>query len=390
VTDTLIAAAIAGFKQKFGIDPEGVWSAPGRVNLIGEHTDYNQGFVLPMAINRRTYAAVRLRNDSSIRVASSFSDAVHVAELSSITQDVSNDWAAYPLGVAWAIQQIASSKQLGLEPLGFDCYFESDVPVGAGLSSSAAIECSVAVALNELWNLNLERKELAHAGQMGENNIVGAPTGIMDQSASLLGKTDHAVFLDCRSLDAQPVELGFAAEGLELLIIDSKVAHRLVDGGYASRRQACETGATAMSVESLRDLSVEDLGGVEEILDNVNFRRVRHVVTENQRVIDTIAALSEKGARSIGEYMYSSHASMRDDFEISIDELDTAVEIARRHGAIGARMTGGGFGGAAIALIPVEKIGEATLAILAEFDALGYAKPDIFSVSASHGAQREN
>jgi galactokinase len=389
VTDTLINSVKAGFEAKYGYTPAGVWSAPGRVNLIGEHTDYNEGFVLPFAINRNTFAAISLRQDSTIRVASSFSPKVHETSVDGIKRDDSNDWAAYPFGAAWAIQEMATSLGLTVNATGFDCYIESDVPVGAGLSSSAAIECSVALALNDLWHAGLDGRQLARVGQMGENEIVGAPTGIMDQSASLLGETDHAVFLDCRSLEAQAIELGFAREGLELLIIDTKVAHRLVDGGYASRRAACEQGAEAMGVKSLRDLTVADLDRAHEIMDDVTFRRVRHVVTENQRVLDTVDSLRTAGPRSIGKLMHASHESMRDDFEISVDELDTAVETALRHGAIGARMTGGGFGGAAIALTPIDKIGEVTLSVLAEFEALGYAKPDIFAVSAAQGAKRE-
>ena len=389
MTDTLINSVQAGFEAKYGYAPTGVWSAPGRVNLIGEHTDYNEGFVFPFAINRHTYAAISLRPDSIARVSSSFSPLVHETDVNAIARDEAHDWAAYPFGAAWAIQEMANSLMKEFDATGFDCYIESDVPVGAGLSSSAAIECSVALALNELWKVGLDRRQLARVGQMGENVIVGAPTGIMDQSASLLGETDHAVFLDCRSLEAQAIELGFAAEGLELLIIDTKVAHRLVDGGYATRRAACEAGAAALGASSLRDVSVSDLDRAKELLDDVTFRRVRHVVTENQRVLDTVAALRENGPRSIGKLLYASHESMRDDFEISVDELDTAVETALRHGAIGARMTGGGFGGAAIALTPIEKIGEVSLSVLAEFEALGYAKPDIFAVSAAQGAKRE-
>ncbi|MFM6939934.1 MAG: galactokinase, partial [Rhodoluna sp.] len=203
------------------------------------------------------------------------------------------------------------------------------------------------------------------------------------------GETDHAVFLDCRSLESEAIKLGFADEGLELLIIDTKVAHRLVDGGYATRRAACESGAAIMGVPSLRDLTLADLHRAKELMDDVTFRRVRHVVTENQRVLDTVESLRTNGPRSIGKLMHDSHESMRDDFEISVDELDTAVETALRHGAIGARMTGGGFGGAAIALTPIEKISEVSLSVLAEFEALGYAKPDIFAVSAAQGAKRE-
>ena len=384
MTNELVSKTSMGFAELFGYQPTGVWSAPGRVNLIGEHTDYNEGFVFPFAINRRTFAAIALRDDNLVRVSSSFSPVIHETEVTNITKTNDNDWAAYPFGVAWSIQQLSKATATG-----FDCYIESDVPVGAGLSSSAAIECAVSLALNDLWNAGLDRRALARAGQMGENEIVGAPTGIMDQSASLLGETDHAVFLDCRSLEAQAIELGFAAEGLELLIIDTKVAHRLVDGGYASRRAACETGATAMGVASLRDLSVGDLDRAHELLDDITFRRVRHVVTENQRVLDTVKALKQEGPRAIGKLMYASHESMRDDFEISVDELDTAVETALRHGAIGARMTGGGFGGAAIALTPIAKISEISLSVIAEFEALGYAKPEIFAVSAAQGAKRE-
>ena len=389
MTDSLINSVRSGFETRYGHEPSGVWSAPGRVNLIGEHTDYNEGFVFPFAINRHTYTAISLRNDDRIRVASSFSPVVHEANVGAIENSPSNDWAAYPLGAAWALQELAKTSGNSFKATGFDCYIESDVPVGAGLSSSAAIECAVALALNELWSAGFDRRQLARVGQLGENVIVGAPTGIMDQSASLLGETDHAVFLDCRSLESKAIELGFAREGLELLIIDTKVAHRLVDGGYASRRAACEAGATSMGVNSLRDLTIEDLARANEVMDEVTFRRVRHVVTENARVLETVKELETTGPRSIGALMHASHESMRDDFEISVDELDTAVETALRHGAIGARMTGGGFGGAAIALTPIEKISEVTLSVLAEFEALGYAKPDIFAVSAAQGAKRE-
>lgn len=385
MTNSTLLATIAGFKQEYDREPSGVWSAPGRVNLIGEHTDYNEGFVFPFAINRRTYAAVAPRQDNMICVASSFSKETFQIAITDIKKDDSNGWAAYPFGVAYAVAKLSGKNQTQ----GFDIFIDSDVPVGAGLSSSAAIECAVGLALNELWNAGLDKKTLARAGQLGENEIVGAPTGIMDQTASLFGELDHAVFLDCRSLEATPVELGFAEAGLELLIIDTKVAHRLVDGGYAARRAACETGAAALGAKSLRDLTVADLPRAEELLDPVTLRRIRHVITENDRVAETVATLKADGPRAIGSLLYASHESMRDDFEISIDELDTAVETALRHGAIGARMTGGGFGGAAIALTPIEKISEVTLSVLAEFEALGYAKPEIFAVSAAPGAKRE-
>ena len=383
-TSRNIESAAAAFEARYGYAPTGVWSAPGRVNLIGEHTDYNLGFVLPFAINRRTYAAISLRQDQTVRVMSSFSDEQHQIELAEISKNVANDWAAYPFGVAWALAKLGQTPGVG-----FDAYFESDVPVGSGLSSSAAIECSTSLALNELWQTNLTRPELARVGQLAENEIVGAPTGIMDQSASLLGERDHAVFLDCKSLEAQSIELGFDDEGLELLIIDTRVTHRLNDGGYATRRAACELGASQMGAASLREVSVDQLGKAKEIMDDVTFRRVRHIVTENERVLETVEKLRTEGPKSIGDLLNASHVSMRDDFEISIDELDTAVDVAVRHGAVGARMTGGGFGGAAIALAPIAKVSEITLAVLAEFELLGYGKPNIFAVTADQGARRD-
>ena len=384
MTDSAIVAVKQGFEARFGYAPAGVWSAPGRVNLIGEHTDYNNGFVFPFAINRRTFAAVSLRTDGVARVASGFTGEVVELPVDAIAKGTVSGWSAYPLGVAWALLQRSNAVATG-----FDCYIESDVPVGAGLSSSAAIECAVAVALNDLWSAGLDERDLARVGQYAENEIVGAPTGIMDQSASLLGKLDHGVFLDCQDLSAQVIDLGFAREGLELLIIDTKVEHRHADGGYASRRAACEAGAATMGVASLRQLGLGDLPRAQELMDDLTFRRVRHVVTENQRVLDTVAALKEHGPRAIGELLHQSHVSMRDDFEISIDELDAAVETALRHGAIGARMTGGGFGGAAIALCPIDKISEIANSIYAEFEELGFGRPEIFVVSAAPGAHRE-
>lgn len=364
------------FEAKFGYAPAGVWSAPGRVNIIGEHTDYNEGFVLPIAINRATYAAIALRDDNTARVASTFSN--EVVELTIEQLGQAQGWSAYPLGVAHVL---GASK-------GFDLFIDSDVPVGAGLSSSAAIECAIALGLDELLGLGNDRRALARAGQRAENEVVGAPTGIMDQSASLLGKVDHAVFLDCQSLAVENVELGFAAAGLELVIIDTRVAHRLNDGGYASRRAACEAASEAFKVPSLRHLTPSSLENGRDLIDEVTYRRARHIVTENDRVQAFVAALKLSDFARCGELMVQSHISMRDDFEISVDELDTAVETSMRHGAVGARMTGGGFGGAAIALCPIEKISDLTNSVYAEFELLGYVKPNIFTVNAADGATR--
>jgi galactokinase len=377
-------SAAESFLARFGSTPDGVWSAPGRVNLIGEHTDYNEGFVLPFAINRRTFAALSLRDDGVARVASSFTDEVVEIEIAKISKQNVTGWSGYPLGVAWAL------VQAGAKPQGFDLFVDSNVPVGAGLSSSAAIECSVALGLNDLWTAGLDRSALAKIGQRAENEIVGAPTGIMDQTASLFGVLDHVVFLDCRSLEAETIPLGLKQNGLEIVVIDTKVSHRLVDGGYAARRAACETGAKQLGVSSLRDLDVNDFKRAEQVLDPLVFKRVRHVVTENARVLETVALLKESGPLKIGSQLYASHESMRDDFEISIDELDCAVEVALNSGAVGARMTGGGFGGAAIALIETEKIAGLDSAVQAEFESRGFLKPELFSVIADDGARRES
>jgi galactokinase len=374
------------FEDAYGRAPLGIWSAPGRVNLIGEHTDYNDGFVLPFAINRRTVVALGPREDGVLRVASAFADEVAEIAIADLAPDMLRDWSAYPLGVAWALGQFGAD--LGGVP-GMDLYIESTVPVGAGLSSSAAIESAVAAALDEVWQLGFDRRTLARVGQLAENKAVGAPTGIMDQSASLLGREDHAVFLDCRSLESELVSLGFAEAGLELLIIDTGVSHDHATGGYAARRASCELGASIMGVPALRDLSVDDLDRARSLMDDETFRRVRHIVTENQRVLDTVEALRTHGPTAIGALLDASHISMRDDFEISVPELDLAVETAQVNGAIGARMTGGGFGGAAIALVPSSGISRIQVAIDGAFAEHGFGQPTMFTVTASNGAARD-
>ncbi|MBT1678454.1 galactokinase [Curtobacterium aurantiacum] len=377
------------FQQVYGYEPTVRYSAPGRVNLIGEHTDYNDGYVLPFAIDRRTTASIAPRDDRTIRVASAFDAASEPVTLSldALSPEAMNGWSAYVFGIAWALREQAGADLTG--KTGFDVFIESDVPVGAGLSSSAAIECGVALAFNDLWGLGLDRKTLARVGQYSENHAVGAPTGIMDQSASLLGEQDAVVFLDCRTLDTAVVDLALEANGLEVLVIDTRVEHAHATGGYAARRASCEKGAQVLGVEALRDVSVEDLPRAQELLDDETFRRVRHIVTEDQRVLDTVRTLREQGPRAIGSLLVASHESMRDDFEISVPELDLAVATAVEHGAVGARMTGGGFGGAAIALVDQESRGAITAAVTAAFAEAGYREPNVFTVHAAQGARRD-
>jgi galactokinase len=390
---TAATDAVALFARTTGGWPIGTWSAPGRVNLIGEHTDYNDGFVLPFAIGQRTHVALGSRDDDRIRVVSTF-DAepveVPLAELDSLFpqhRDGVPEWAAYPLGVAWAL--LHAGGRSAAEVTGVDLAIASDVPIGAGLSSSAAIEGAVAAALDEIWRLGLDRVALARVGRTAENEAVGAPTGIMDQMASMLGRADAAIFLDCRSLDADVVDLGFTDAGLRVVVIDTGVKHSHATGGYGERRAACERGAAILGVAALRDVSVADLPRAEALMDELTFRRVRHVVTENQRVLDTVRTLRESGPRAIGDLLLASHASMRDDFEISVPELDTAVEAAMAAGAVGARMTGGGFGGAAIALVDESEVQTVTDAAVSAFAASGFAAPTVFTVVPSAGAGRD-
>ena len=332
----------------FGTAPDGVWQAPGRVNLIGEHTDYNEGFVLPFAIDRTARVAVRLRPDSAIRLLSTFGNqGLTTADAGSLDRGTAKGWTKYPLGVVWALQQ------RGFPVPGLDLLLDSDVPRGAGLSSSHAIECAVISALNELTAAGLDDRDMVLATQRAENDFVGAPTGIMDQSASLRGAAGHALFLDCRDQSSRLVPFDAEAAGLVLLVIDTKVSHSHAGGGYASRRASCELGAEVLGVKALRDVGLDDLEEASGLLDPETFRRVRHVVTENDRVLQVVGLLDSAGPAAIGPLLDASHASMRDDFEISCPELDLAVETARAAGAVGARMTGGGFGGSAIALAPV-------------------------------------
>ncbi|ABY24777.1 galactokinase [Renibacterium salmoninarum ATCC 33209] len=369
------------FSTEFGYAPDGLWQAPGRVNLIGEHTDYNHGFVLPFAIDRQATVAVRLRQDSIINLISSSPGTEPV------TSTVENagqatGWTAYLLGVVWSLQE------QGIRVPGFDVYLDSTVPTGAGLSSSAALECAIALALNELLEAGLSREELVLIGQRAENSVVGAPTGILDQSASLLAQEGQAVFLDCQSRESGLVPLDLATTGLTLLVMDTKVSHAHADGGYADRRKSCERAAAELGLSSLRELTVAGLDRAATVLDEETFRRARHIVTENQRVLETVELLRAGLPEQIGPILDQSHLSMRDDFEISSLELDLAVATAMANGAIGARMTGGGFGGSAIDLVPLQEADRVRAAVNAEFAAADFGQPNTFDVVPGPGARR--
>ncbi|GLB65651.1 galactokinase [Arthrobacter mangrovi] len=380
----LAAAARAGFAARYGSAPDGLWAAPGRVNLIGEHTDYNQGLALPLAIDRTTVAAAALRRDGTVRVSTSLRDRNDAVSLpaAGIAPGAVSGWAAYPLGVVWAF---AAS---GFPVPGLDLHLETDVPLGAGLSSSAAVECAVAAALEDLLGSGFGSARLARLCQQAENEMAGAPTGLLDQTASLGGRRGHALLVDFRSGTARPVPLRLQESGLSLLVMDTKVTHAHAGGGYAGRRRDCERAAALLGVGSLRELSGEDLAGAKARLDAPAFRRARHVVTENERVERAVHLLEACGPGSIGPLLARGHASLRDDYEVSCPELDLAVDTALGHGALGARMTGGGFGGSALALVPRSSAAAVANAVVNAFLAAGYARPDVFPVATADGAGR--
>jgi galactokinase len=361
------------FREAYGTNPEGVWHAPGRVNLIGEHTDYNDGFVLPFAVPWGVTAAAGRRDDGVIRIVS-LQATGEPRVLSALGE--AQGWERYPAGVFWA---------LGVTR-GADIVIDGDVPKGAGLSSSAALELAVALALNDLYALGHAPMELAKLSQKAENDFVGMPCGIMDQAASALSKEGHALFLDCRSLATRNIPLDLAAYGLTLLIINTGVHHELADGQYARRRQDCEDAAKLLGVPALRD--VTDLAAALAQLSGDLRKRVQHVVTENHRVEAVIGLLRAGALPEIGAILNASHLSLRDQYEVSSPELDVAVEAAIRGGARGARMTGGGFGGSAIALVAPERAQTVRDQVGAAYAAEGWAAPSFLTATPAAGARR--
>lgn len=387
----------AEFREVYGTEPDSVWAAPGRVNLIGEHTDYNDGFVMPLALPHTCLAAASPRTDGVLRLHSGDVPGgaveLRVEELSPVAGGSGGDrggWAAYPAGVVWALRE---AGLLTGGAGGADLHFESTVPTGAGLSSSAALEVVTATALNDLYGLGLTPPRIAQLCQRAENAFVGVPCGIMDQMASACCTEGHALFLDARDLTQRQVPFDLAAEGLRLLVVDTRVKHELGDGAYASRRAACEAAARALGVRALRDVPFE---GLETTLaelerlgcDPATRRRVRHVVTEDRRVEEVIQRLDAGDTRSIGPVLTAGHASCRDDFEISCAELDLVVETANAAGALGSRMTGGGFGGSAIVLVAEADADAVSKAVTEAFGAAGHRAPRIFPAVPSAGARR--
>lgn len=345
------AAFTVAFREVFGREPEGVWAAPGRVNLIGEHTDYNDGFVMPFALPHVTRAAVARRDDGVLRVHSADMPGGPVElRVADLAPGTTGGWARYPAAVLWTLR--GAGHGVG----GADIHYDSTVPVGGGLSSSAALQVVTALALTELHGVaGLSRQDLALLCQSSENTYVGAPVGVMDQTASACCTRGHALHLDVRGLAQRQVPFDLAAEGLRLLVCDTRVKHAHADGAYGERRAGCEAAAAHLGVPALRDVPFGELEGALARLPDERLRRLtRHVVTENRRVEEVLALLEAGRTREIGPVLTAGHASLRDDFQVSCAELDLAVETALAAGALGARMTGGGFGGSAIVLVEAD------------------------------------
>ncbi|HLU55879.1 MAG TPA: galactokinase [Pseudonocardia sp.] len=370
------------FAELYGREPDGRWAGPGRVNLIGEHVDYADGLCLPFAIAQRTVVEVARRDDDRLRLRSLSEDGGFDGDLADVGPGRPEGWSGYVAGVLWAL------REAGYRVGGIDVLVTDTVPLGSGLSSSAALECAVAIAVDDLYGLGLGgspegRKVLVDACRRAENDVVGAQTGGMDQAASLLGTAGHALLLDTRDGSTRQVPFAPAEVGLTLLVIDTKVRHSHAGGEYGARRASVEKAAAVLG-RSLRDVTVADLAALDADL----LPRARHVVTEIDRVRRTVALLDAGRIAEIGPLLDASHASLAGDYQVSVPELDLACATARAAGALGARMTGGGFGGSAIALVPADAADSVAGAVRAAFATAGHREPDIRAAEPSAGAER--
>jgi galactokinase len=359
-----------------------VWSAPGRVNLIGEHTDYNDGFALPFAIQLRCTASATISVGPQLDISSAQQTGVIHLEVDDL-EARSMGWAAYVAGV------LHSMQQLGISVPGMKIHVDSSVPRGAGLSSSAALTVSVACAVNDVLEVGLSQEQLLAISCSAENDFVGAPTGGMDQLASLYGQRGAVLLCDFRPGVHRPVRFDLTDEQLTVLVVDTNTPRRHADGGYRSRREGCARAAHLLGVEALRDITEEDLGQALHRLPDRTLRGyTKHVVTENQRVLKAVALLEAKRTTEIGVLLVASHDSLRDDFKVSTPELDLAVRVLLDAGAFGARLVGGGFGGSVVSLISISAIEPARALLEASFVNAGFAPPTSIELLPSEGAAR--
>ena len=366
------------FNELFSRQPEVLAAAPGRVNLIGEHVDFLDGFVLPFAIKDVTKVAIARNGTNKIKVASAQENfKIEEVALQGLQPLTGKTWTRYPIGVIWALE----IKD------GLDVLIDGQVPLGAGLSSSAALEAAVGTALNHLYKLDISPEKLALLCQKAENKYVGMPCGIMDQSISIMGREGHALLLDCRDLSTEQIPFDIAPDGLELLVIDTQVHHELVDGGYAERRASCEKAVSTLGIKSLRDISVEDFVSRKSELDQITFVRAYHAVTEMRRVLDAVIALKKSDFVTFGKIVTEAHNSLRDNYTVSCPELDLVVEVSLHNGALGARMIGGGFGGAAIALLKSEDVELVKSQINQAFIGADFKAPRFFISTPAQGAR---
>lgn len=380
----IAARLVATFTDMHGRSPVGCFAAPGRVNLIGEHVDYNNGRCLPMALPHASYAALAPRDDDLLAVVSLQNDDPWSGRLDSLGPGQVDGWAAYVAGVVWALQQ------RGLDLPGLDILVDGWVPIGAGLASSAALECSVALGLCAVAGVEDSeevRRVLISACVRAETEVAGAPTGGMDQTISLLASTGHALLLDSRDWSTEQVPWDPSADALALLVIDTRAPHQLTDGGYAARRNDCESAAALLGVQSLREVTDHE-SALTSIGDERVRRRARHVFTEMARVEAAVEQLHGHDFAALGGTFDASHESLSNDFEVSCPELDVAVETSRRAGALGARLTGGGFGGSAIALLPQDLVRSASESVTAAFAQRGWRAPGFLIAEPSAGARR--
>jgi len=380
---SVVERASEMFAKCFGVPPLWKAAAPGRVNLIGEHTDYNEGFVLPMAIERFTVLVANRNSKREVTLHSVTTGETATFSLRTKVEQGTPSWSNYVRGV------IAGFQERGIKVGGFNAVIDSTVPFGGGVSSSAALEVAAATLLEEMVGKSLDPIEKALLCQRAEHQFAGVPCGIMDQFTSVLARENHALMLDCRSRTATPVPM--TDPSVTVLVVNSNVRHRLVDGVYASRRQQCETAAKVLKVRALRDATLKDLAAARRTIDPVVFRRARHVITENERTIQAAQAIGRRNWSHVGSLMYASHASLRDDYEVSCPELDAIVkvaqEISEEDGMIGCRMTGAGFGGCAVGLVRTKTAKAIARRFEDGYEAMTGNMPSIFASRPAGGAR---